>query len=136
MNYPTKTSAVFLILPVMLLNLPFVGASICPMMPAMEKMSCCSSSNSGPVDSGFVQLKKAHCGCAISKSMNTDVNVINSPESSRAISKQLSQSLCSAFANNLEAETEHFACVTYRLHQQPKFLDSQKIYVFISSYLI
>jgi hypothetical protein len=120
----------------MLLNLPFVGASICPMMPAMEKMSCCSVSTISGGDFDSLQLQKAHCGCAISKSTNTDVNVISSPDFSRLISKQLAATLVSVSSAAFESEFAAFRSAIYHLHQQLKFLDSQHIYDFISSYLI
>jgi hypothetical protein len=105
-------------------------------MPGMEKMSCCrptvaACDNIGP------QLEKANCGCSITKTTETNVNVIRSSESFRIDSKELLKSVAAIFSfNQIEVDTQFFNFASFALFQQPKFLDSQKIYVFVSSFLI
>ncbi len=135
MKQITKIFAAFLIVPVMLLNLPFVS-TVCQSTPGMEKMSCCIP-KAAACDMSGAQLQKASCGCSTTKSTQSNANVINSSEIIRISSKELFKTSTAVLSfDQNEGNTHLFTPTSFDLYQQPKFLDSQKIYVFVSSYLI
>ncbi|HEX9654504.1 MAG TPA: hypothetical protein VGA99_12400 [bacterium] len=136
MQHSIKTFSAILILPVMLLNLTFVGSSVCQSMPGMEKMSCCNPAPTSCELPG-AQLEKASCGCAMTKSTQANANVIGSSETFRVGSKELYKTFVAVVSfDQIEVDTRLFFSASFDLYQQPKFLNSQKIYVFVSSYLI
>lgn len=136
MKQLTKIFATFLILPVILLNLPFVSGAVCQSMPGMEKMSCCTP-KVAVCEIGGAQLQKASCGCSTNRSAQSNANVISSSEIIRITSKELFKTSTAilSFDQN-EGNTHLFTPTSFDRYQQPKFLHSQKIYVFVSAFLI